>query len=171
MRWATGSSSYGFRLRPFFLDGIEIGTVWRQKLNTMTFLLDDLKDIGSFMERRTIQNDYWVMRSWWEQRGFHPFQEDIGIDVTVPNLHGNELKGQQCSNGINPAFCMPVFLAIATAAIVSIAVSSWCIQGKTTFVEVYYWTGFNLLMPLYSCLKPYALYRVSPWMKQSFFYS
>lgn len=63
MRGAADLSSHGFGLRPLFLNGIEIWAVWRQKLDAMTFSLDELKYIGAFMERSTIENNHRLMGS------------------------------------------------------------------------------------------------------------
>jgi len=171
MRIASLPSSDGFGLRPFLLNRIQIRTVGRQKLDDMPLFLDGGDDIRSFVERGTIENDDGALRRYRQEGVPHPTEEDVGINIAVPEIHRQKCERCDGTDGIQTPFGMPVLLPVAARSYVGIAMSPRRINRKAALVQIYDWTLLNVLVPPDSRLKLQTMDDVSFGMKQSFFYS
>lgn len=137
----------------------------------MTFLFDGRDDVRSFVEWRTIQDDHRLCRCTGEERVFHPRKEDGGVDIAIPQFHSEQFKGEYRADGVQPSFRMPISSVKAPHSSRGVAMRAWSIHGEAALIKVHNGTFFDVLVPPYSRLKLYALYRISFGMKQSFFYS
>lgn len=137
----------------------------------MSFLFNGVRDIGSLVERRTVQDDDGRCGNGGEKGILHPRQEDIGVDVAIPQLHGKQLKREQGANGIESSFRMPVSLPVTPRSSRGVPVRSRSIEGESALVEVHDGTPFDVFVPPYSRLESQAMHYVSLGMRQSFFYS
>lgn len=171
MRITPLPAPYRFGLRPFLLNGIEVRTVRRQKLHSMTLFLDGMDDVAALVERRIIHDDDGQRRRGWQQCCFCPCQEDVGIDGAVPEVHGQKGEGQNGSDGIQTAFGMPIASSIATRSHLGIALCTRCIHRKPAFIEIHDRTLLNVFVPSNARLELQTTNEVSLWVTQSFFYS
>lgn len=126
-------------------------------------------DVGSFVERRSVQDDDGSVRHDGKEGEAYPTQKDVRVDVVVPEIHRQKRERKNGTDGIQPPFRMPIPAPVATLSQAGIAVSPWCIDGKTTLVDIHDRTLFDLLMPLDSCPEAQTLDGISFGMKQSFF--
>jgi hypothetical protein len=90
MGTAAFSSPNGFGLGPLLLNGIEIWAVGRKKLDMMPPLFNSGDDISSFVEGGTVQNDNGSLRRYRQESTLHPTEEDIGVDIAVPQFYGEK---------------------------------------------------------------------------------
>lgn len=171
MRIAAFPAPYGFGLRPLLLNRIEVRTVRWEKLHGMPFLCDCFHDVSSLVKRCAVQDDDRLRRYGGEECFPHPREEDIGVNVALPQLHCKQREIHHGSNGIQPALRVPVFPAIAAYSSLGISMRSRRIYGKTALIKVDNGTLLDVFMPSDSRLEPYAGNRISFGMKQSFFYS
>lgn len=161
----------GFGLCPLFLDGIQIRTVGRQELDGVSFLFDGSDDIRSFVERRTVENDDGTLRRHRQQSIPHPAQEDVGVDVAVPQIHGQKCERCDCTDGIQTTFGVPVPLPVAARSSSGVTMRPRRIDREPALVQVYDWTLLDILVPPDSRLELESVNGISFGMKQSFFYS
>ena len=171
MRIASFFSSSCFELCPLLLNGIEVRAVRRQELYRMPLRLDGLHDVGSLMEWRTIQHNHCVCRNRGKECTLYPRKKDRGINVAIPQFHGEQCKVEHCANGIQSSFGVPIMFSIASDTSGGISMRSRCIHRKATFIKIHDGALFDVFIPTNLRLKPYAGHKVSLGVKQSFFYS
>ena len=135
----------------------------------MSVFFNRRDDVGSFVERRSVQDDDGSVGHDGKEGQSYPTQENIGVDVAVPQIHRQKRERQDGADGIQPSFRMPIPAPVAAGPQAGIAVRPWRIDGETTLVEIHDWTLFNLLMPPDSRLEAQTLNEISLGMKQSFF--
>jgi hypothetical protein len=170
--WITSlPAADGFGLRPFLLNGIEVRTVGREELNRMSPMFDGGNDVYSFVERCPVQDDDRIIRHDRQESLLHPTEEDVGVDVAVPEIYRQECERQDGTDGVQSAFGMPVPLPEASCSCTGISVRSRRIDRKPAFIEVHDRSSLNVFVPSYSRLKLQTLDHVSFGMVQSFFYS
>lgn len=166
---ASLPTTHCFGLRPLLLNGIEIGAVGRQELDSMSPFFNHCDDIGSFVERCSVQDDDGSVGHDRKESQPYPTQEDVRVDVAVPKIYGQKRERQDGADGIQSPFRMPIPAPVAAGSQAGIAVRSWRIDSKATLVEIHDRTLLDLLMPSDSRLEAQTIDEISLGMKQSFF--
>ena len=97
-----------------------------------------------------------------------PCQEDIGIDVAIPESDGDQLESENCSDGIQPFLLMPIVLP-STASSGNIHVRG-ASTGKANFIEVYNGALLHARATVSSVWNRKTMNSVSLGMAQVFFF-
>ena len=97
---AKGLLADGFGLRPFMLDGIEIGGIRRQVFQGVAGLAKGVLNVGAFVEGGVIEDDHGGGRQLRKEHAVGPSEEDLGVDAGFKKADGDELGTQKGTDHI-----------------------------------------------------------------------
>jgi hypothetical protein len=124
--------SDGLSLRPFVLNGVEIGRVGRQELQYVAAPFNGVRDVLAFVEGGVVHdNGRWGID---RRQGLHrqPLVEHIGIGVALCEAHVDQALSDKRADGIGPALFVPVDKPGAAPPLGGVAVRPGHVRREAT---------------------------------------
>ena len=102
------STTDRFGLRPFMLDGVQVGRIRRKIFESHSGLVNSCLNILSFMKGGVIHNKDGSFRNFWQQILDYPRLKAIAINISVVKTRGKEGMVVKSTNDIGSSLGVPV---------------------------------------------------------------
>lgn len=162
--------SYGFGLRPFLFDRVEVGRIRRQVKRRMSGFPYEVLCVPSFMEGCVIHDDDDLFRQFGQEIPPHPSGKDIRVDIGLEQTDGEQGLADHGADGVGAAFGAPVVRSQTSAADRRIPVRTGRIQGESALINMDS-RALIALVAFYQRLEDMPCVFAGPGMPQRFFYS